>query len=118
MSGDSQLVAKQVDKGYKTSTKTMAAHLVEVQKLEHKFIGFRVKYIPTKDNCLDDNLSRLASSRSVSTCRCFATCHNLRTVTESKYVLVSQKSIKIGIRNSMIGKDWILQNSVCHPKAG
>ncbi|XP_062217665.1 uncharacterized protein LOC133917847 [Phragmites australis] len=43
--GDSQLVVKQVSKEYPTSDKTMTAYLVEVKKLEKKFVRLEVRYI-------------------------------------------------------------------------
>ena len=40
----------------------MAAYLVEMRKLERKFVGLEVRYIPRKDNYLADSLARLAST--------------------------------------------------------
>ena len=57
-------MTKQVSKEYQTSDQSMAAYLAEVRKLEKKFVGLEVRYIPRKDNCRADSLARLASSRS------------------------------------------------------
>lgn len=42
----------------------MTDNLAEVRKLEKKFIGFEIKYIPRNDNCLANSLFRQAFSRS------------------------------------------------------
>jgi ribonuclease HI len=48
--GDSQLVAKQVQKEYDCNNDKMAEYLAEVRRLEKFFDGFEVRYIPRLDN--------------------------------------------------------------------
>ena len=62
--GDSQLVAKQVQKEYSCNDHRMAEYLAEVQKMEKHFDGFEVRYEPRLDNKDADHLAWIASSRS------------------------------------------------------
>jgi ribonuclease HI len=48
--GDSQLVAKQVQKEYDYNSDLMAKYLAEVRRMEKFFDGFEVRYIPRLDN--------------------------------------------------------------------
>jgi ribonuclease HI len=48
--GDSQLVAKQVQKEYDCNNDKMAEYLAEVRRLEKFFDGFEVRYVPRLDN--------------------------------------------------------------------
>jgi hypothetical protein len=62
--GDSQLVAKQVQKEYDCNSDKTAKYLVEVQRLEKFFDGFKVWYVPRLDNRDADHLAWIASSRA------------------------------------------------------
>jgi ribonuclease HI len=62
--GDSQLVAKQVQKGYDYNSDKMAGYLAEVRRLEKFFDGFAVRYVPCLDNQNADHLAWIASSRA------------------------------------------------------
>lgn len=62
--GDSQLVAKQVQKEYNCNNERMANYLAEVQKMEKHFDGFEVRHVPRLDNRDADHLAWIASSRS------------------------------------------------------
>jgi ribonuclease HI len=62
--GDSQLVAKQVQKEYDCNSDKMAEYLAEVQRLEKFFDGFEVQYVPRLDNRDADHLAWIASSRA------------------------------------------------------
>jgi ribonuclease HI len=59
--GDSQLVAKQVQKEYDCNDK-MAEYLAEVRRMEKFFDDFEVRYIPHLDNHDADHLAWIASS--------------------------------------------------------
>jgi hypothetical protein len=48
--GDSQLVAKQVQKEYDCNNDKMTEYLAEVRRLEKFFDGFEVRYVPRLDN--------------------------------------------------------------------
>jgi ribonuclease HI len=48
--GDSQLVAKQVQKEYGCNDDKMANYLAEVQRMEKFFDGFKVRYVSCLDN--------------------------------------------------------------------
>jgi ribonuclease HI len=61
--GDSQLVAKQVQKEYNYNNNKMATYLAEVRRMEKFFDGFNVPYIPRLDNRDADHLAWIASSR-------------------------------------------------------
>jgi ribonuclease HI len=61
--GDSQLVAKQVQKKYDCNNNKMAEYLVEVWRMEKFFDGFEVWYVPRLDNQDADHLAWIASSR-------------------------------------------------------
>jgi ribonuclease HI len=62
--GDSQLVAKQVQKEYDCNSDKMAEYLTEVRRLEKFFDGFEVRYVPRLDNRDADHLAWIASSRA------------------------------------------------------
>jgi ribonuclease HI len=62
--GDSQLVAKQVQKEYDYSNDKMVEYLAEVRKIEKFFDGFEVWYVPHLDNCDADYLAWIAFSRA------------------------------------------------------
>jgi ribonuclease HI len=62
--GDSQLVAKQVQKEYDCNSDMMAEYLVEVRRMEKFFDGFKVWYVPRLDNRDTDHLARIVSSRA------------------------------------------------------
>jgi ribonuclease HI len=62
--GDSQLVAKQVQKEYDCNNDKMVEYLAEVWRMEKFFNGFEVRYIPHMDNCDADHLVWIASSRA------------------------------------------------------
>jgi ribonuclease HI len=55
--GDSQLVAKQVQKVYDYNNDKMTEYLAEVRKMEKFFDGFEVWYIPHLDNRDADHLA-------------------------------------------------------------
>jgi ribonuclease HI len=60
--GDSQLVAKQVQKEYGCNNDKMVDYLIEVRRMEQFFDGFEVRYIPCLDNRDADHLAWIASS--------------------------------------------------------
>jgi ribonuclease HI len=60
--GDSQLVAKQVQKEYDCNNDKMAEYLTEVRRMEKFFNGFEVRYVPCPDNWDVDHLAWIASS--------------------------------------------------------
>jgi ribonuclease HI len=62
--GDSQLVAKQVQKGYDCNNDKMAEYLAEVCRMETFFDEFEVRYVPHLDNCDAYHLAWIASSRA------------------------------------------------------
>jgi ribonuclease HI len=62
--GDSQLVAKQVQKEYDCNNDKMTEYLAEVRRLEKFFDGFEVRYVPWLDNWDGDHLVWIASSRA------------------------------------------------------
>jgi ribonuclease HI len=62
--GDSQLVAKQVQKEYDCNSDMMVAYLAEVRRMEKFFDGFEVRYVPRLDNRDTDHLAWIASSRA------------------------------------------------------
>jgi ribonuclease HI len=62
--GDSQLVAKQVQKEYNCNNDKMAEYLAEVRRLEKFFDGFEVRYVPRLDNRDADHLAWIAPSRA------------------------------------------------------
>jgi ribonuclease HI len=62
--GESQLVAKQVQKEYNCNNEKMAQYLAEVCSMEKFFYGFEVRYVPRLDNCDADHLAWIASSRA------------------------------------------------------
>jgi hypothetical protein len=55
--GDSQLVAKQVQKEHDYKNDKMAEYLAEVHKMEKFFDGFEVRYVPCLDNRDADHLA-------------------------------------------------------------
>jgi ribonuclease HI len=62
--GDSQLVAKQVQKEYDCNNDKMAEYLAEVRRMEKFFYGFEVRYVPRLDNRDADHLAWISSSRA------------------------------------------------------
>jgi ribonuclease HI len=62
--GDSQLVAKQVQKEYDCNNDKMAKYLAEVRRLEKFFDGFEVRYVPRLNNWDADHLAWITSSRA------------------------------------------------------
>jgi ribonuclease HI len=62
--GDSQLVAKQVQKEYDCNSDKMAEYLAEVRRLENFFGSFKVRYVPRLDNRYAGHLAWIASSRA------------------------------------------------------
>jgi ribonuclease HI len=62
--GDSQLMAKQVQKEYDCNDDKMADYLAEVRRIEKFFDGFEVRYVPRLDNRDADHLAWIASSRA------------------------------------------------------
>jgi ribonuclease HI len=64
--GDSQLVAKQVQKEYDCNNDKMAEYLAEVRRLEKFIDGFEVRYVPRLDNRDADHLAWIASSRAAT----------------------------------------------------
>jgi ribonuclease HI len=62
--GDSQLVAKQVQKEYDCNDDKMADYLAEVRRMEKFFDGFEVRYVPRLDNRDVNHLAWIASSRA------------------------------------------------------
>jgi ribonuclease HI len=62
--GDSQLVAKQMQKEYDCNSDKMVEYLAEVRRLEKFFDDFKVRYVPRLDNRDADHLAWIASSRA------------------------------------------------------
>jgi ribonuclease HI len=62
--GDSQLMAKQVQKEYGCNDDKMSDYLAEVWRMEKFFDGFEVRYIPRLNNWDADHLAWIASSRA------------------------------------------------------
>jgi ribonuclease HI len=62
--GDSQLVAKQVQKEYDCNNDKMVKYLTEVRKMEKIFNEFEVRYVLCLDNRDVDHLAWIASSRA------------------------------------------------------
>jgi ribonuclease HI len=62
--GDSQLVAKQVQKEYDCNNNMMVEYLVVVRRMEQFFDRFEVRYVPRLDNRYADHLACIASSRA------------------------------------------------------
>jgi ribonuclease HI len=62
--GDSQLVAKQVQKEYDCNNEKMVEYLAEVHKIEKFFDGFEVQYVPRLHNYDTNHLAWIASSRA------------------------------------------------------
>jgi ribonuclease HI len=55
--GDSQLVAKEVQKEYDCNNEKMTEYLAEVWRMEKFFDGFKVRYVPRLDNHDADHLA-------------------------------------------------------------
>ena len=55
--GDSEVVAKQTSKDYQATNENMASYLLAYRRLESKFDGFEVQYIPRKLNSDTDMLT-------------------------------------------------------------
>jgi ribonuclease HI len=62
--GDSQLMAKQVQKEYDCNDNKMIDYLAEVWRMEKFFHGLEVRYVPRLDNQDADHLAWIASSRA------------------------------------------------------
>jgi ribonuclease HI len=62
--GDSQLVAKQIQKEYDCNSDMMAEYLAEVHRMEKFFDGFEVRYVPHLNNRDANHLAWIASSRA------------------------------------------------------
>jgi hypothetical protein len=62
--GDSQLVAKQVQKEYDCNNDKMTEYLAEVRRMEKFFVGFEVRYVSRLDNCDVDHLAWIVSFRA------------------------------------------------------
>jgi hypothetical protein len=62
--GDSQLIAKQVQKEYDCNNEKIAEYLAEVRRMEKFFDVFEVRYVPHLDNHDTDHLAWIASSRA------------------------------------------------------
>jgi ribonuclease HI len=62
--GDSQLVARKVQKEYHCNNDNMVEYLVEVQRMEKFFDGFKVRYIPYLDYHDADHLAWIDSSKA------------------------------------------------------
>jgi ribonuclease HI len=62
--GDSQLVARKVQKEYHCNNDNMVEYLVEVQRMEKFFDGFKVRYIPHLDNHDADHLAWIDSFKA------------------------------------------------------
>jgi ribonuclease HI len=60
--GDSQLVAKQVQKEYDYNNDKMVEYVAEVRRLEKFFDGFEVRYVLRLDNRDADHLAWITSS--------------------------------------------------------
>jgi ribonuclease HI len=60
--GDSQLVAKEVQKEYDCNNDMMTGYLAEVRRMEKFFDGFEVRHVPRLDNRDTDHLAWIASS--------------------------------------------------------
>jgi ribonuclease HI len=62
--GDSQLMAKQVQKEYGCNDDKMADYLAEVRRMEKFFDGFEVPYVPRPNNWDTDHIAWIASSKA------------------------------------------------------
>jgi ribonuclease HI len=62
--GDSQLVAKQVQKEYDCDNNKMTEYLAEMRRMENFFYGFEIRYVPRLDNQDADHPACIASSRA------------------------------------------------------
>ena len=62
MKGDSEVVAQQISKGYRATNENMASYLQAYRRLESKFDGLEVQYIPQKYNTDADSLASRAAS--------------------------------------------------------
>jgi ribonuclease HI len=62
--GDSQLVAKQLQKEYDCNSDKMAEYLTEVRRLKKFFDGFEVRYVTRLDNRATDHLAWIASFKA------------------------------------------------------
>ena len=57
MKGDSKVVAKETSKDYRATNENMVAYLLAYRRLESKFDGLEVQYIPRKLNSDVDTLA-------------------------------------------------------------
>jgi ribonuclease HI len=62
--GDSQLVAKHVQKEYDCNDDNMDDYLAKVRRMEKFFDGFEVRYVPRLDNHDVDHLACISSSKA------------------------------------------------------
>jgi ribonuclease HI len=62
--GDSQLLAKQVQKEYDCNNDKMVEYLAEVHRMEKFFDGIEVRYVSCLDNHDADHLAWIASSKA------------------------------------------------------
>jgi ribonuclease HI len=62
--GDSQLVAKQVQKEYECNNYMIAKYVAEVCRMKKFFDGFKVRNVPRFDNRDADYLAWIASSKA------------------------------------------------------
>ena len=63
--GDSEVVAQQTQKGYRATNENMAAYLQTYRRLETKFDGLEVQFIPRKLNSDADTLASRAAERQL-----------------------------------------------------
>jgi len=63
--GDSHIVAQQISKEYRATNKSMVLYLQAYRRLETKFDGLEVIFIPRKLNTEADSLDSRAASRSI-----------------------------------------------------
>jgi hypothetical protein len=64
ITGDSQLVGKQIQKEYDCNNDKMVEYLAEVCRMEKFFDGFKVRYVPHLNNRDVDHLAWIAFSRA------------------------------------------------------
>ncbi|XP_074347099.1 uncharacterized protein LOC141685922 [Apium graveolens] len=60
--GDSQLVAKQISRGFKTHNESMAKYLAMTQELLKKFSSWKLSNVDRTENQWADSLAKIASS--------------------------------------------------------
>ena len=62
--GDSFLVVQQVNKEWDINKETMDAYVIEIRKLENKFLGLEIHHVICDSNMGADVLSKLGSERA------------------------------------------------------